>query len=344
MDTKIVNYYKDKDGFEKCVYSIRKNNVVVFPTETVYGVGANALNKEAVLKIFHIKNRSYDNPLIVHVCDYDISDYVENVSNQTLKLINTFWPGPLTLILNKKDIIPNETTSGRNTVAIRMPRNEIALRLIRESGFPIAAPSANISGRPSGTNAKRCFEDLEGQVEFIIDGKESEIGIESTVVSMVNDNPVVLRPGHVTLDEIKKVLPNVQLYNGINCKTYVEAPLSPGLKYKHYSPRCEMVIVDSTKSKIADYIMSNFKIYKNIGILCLDDSQNFYRSLDKNFKVVSLGRRYDLEQIGKNLFESIRILDDLDCDFIVSECFSEDFSTAIMNRMLKAASFNVIKL
>lgn len=344
MDTRIVDFYKDKEGFRKCVNSIKKNNLVVFPTETVYGIGGNALSSEAVLKIFKVKERAKDNPLIVHVCNKNISSYAKNISDDAFKLIEKFWPGPLTLILEKKNIIPDETTAGRNTVAIRMPRNEIALELIRESGCPIAAPSANISGRPSGTNAKRCFDDLKNRIEFILDGENCEIGIESTVISMVDEIPLILRPGHITFKDIKNVIPNVKIYEKINEKINFENPISPGLKYKHYAPKCDMIIILSTKYEILKYIKNNFGNYKNVGILCVDENLDFYKSQNQKFKVISLGSRHDLNEIGKNLFEGIRSLDDLNCDFIVSECFSEDFSLAVMNRILKAASFNLVKL
>lgn len=344
MNTRIIDFYKDKDGFKECINRIKKNDVVVFPTETVYGIGGNALSKEAVSKIFKIKKRAKDNPLIIHVCSKDISKYVRNISADAFELIDRFWPGPLTLILEKNNVIPDETTAGRNTVAIRMPKNEIALELIKESGCPIAAPSANISGRPSGTNAKRCFEDLKNRVEFILDGRGSEIGIESTVVSLVGDEPLILRPGYISFSDIKEVIPNVRVYEKINENINFENPISPGLKYKHYAPKCEMIVIISTKYGIVKYVKDNCVGYSNVGILCTDENQNFYKSQNEKFKVISLGSKHDLNEIGRNLFESIRILDDLNCDFIISECFSTDFSMAVMNRILKAASFNIVKL
>lgn len=344
MNTKIIDFYEDKDGFIKCVEAIKNNDIVVFPTETVYGIGGNALSKDAVSKIFKIKERAKDNPLIVHVCDYDISKYVENISEDAFKLIDKFWPGPLTLILKKKNVIPYETTGGRNTVAIRMPNNEIALELIKESKCPLAAPSANISGRPSGTNAYRCFEDLNGRVKFIINGSRSEIGLESTVISMIDDNPIILRPGYITLEEIKKVIPKVRLYERLNEKILDKNPISPGLKYKHYAPKGKMIIINSSKEKIANYLEKVYLTYENIGILCIDENLKFYEKLNKNLKVVSAGKKDDFIEIGRNLFENIRVFDDLNCDFIISECFFQDFSNAVMNRLLKASSHNVIIL
>lgn len=340
MDTRIINFYED--GFKDCVNEIRENGVVVFPTETVYGIGGNALSPQAINKIFEVKNRERDNPLIVHVCDYDISKYVKNVSEDSKKLIDKFWPGPLTIIFEKSSIIPYETTGGRESVGLRMPNNEIALKLIKESGCPIAAPSANISGRPSGTNSKRCFEDLKGKVKFIIDGCESKIGLESTVISMINDEPIILRPGYVTLQDIQKVLPRVKMYERVNEKILDENPISPGMKYKHYAPKGKMVIVKGNMENIRSYVKQEIINHKKVGVLCFKENYKFYREISEELNLVVVGSKSDLNEIGKNLFESIRRFDDLNCDFIISECLNEDFSTAIMNRLLKAASFNVI--
>lgn len=344
MYTKIIDFYKDKNGFQKCINAIKNNKVVVFPTETVYGIGANALKKEAVLKIFDVKGRAKDNPLIVHICDYDIEKYATNISDDVFKLMNNFWPGPLTVILRKKDIVPSETTGGNDTVALRMPNNEIALELIKKSGCPIAAPSANISGRPSGTNAKRCFEDLNGKVEFIIDGFDSEIGLESTVISMVDNNPIILRTGYISFEEIKRVLPNVKLYSRINEKILNGDVMSPGLKYKHYAPRCDMVVINSSKEKILNYLDEKNLIYNKIGILCINEHFEFYSKINEKNRVISVGEKGNFREIGKNLFESIRKFDDFGCEFIISECFFQDFSNAVMNRLLRASSYNVITL
>lgn len=341
MNTKIVNF-NDKKMFYECVEEIKNGGVVVFPTETVYGVGANALSKNGVVNIFKIKNRGRDNPLIVHVCDYDISKYVENVSEDSMKLIEKFWPGPLTIIFKKKSIIPNETTSFKDSVGIRMPNNNIALEFIKSCGCPIAAPSANISGRPSGTNAKRCFEDLNGRVKFIIDGFDSQIGLESTVISMINDEAIILRPGYISLYEIKKILPKATIYSKINEKFLECNPISPGLKYKHYAPKCKMVIINGDKFKILNYVKDFCFNFKTIGILCTESNVDFYKNSNRHLKVIGVGN--DFSNIGKNLFESIRKLDDLNCDFIISEMFYDDFSNAVMNRLLRAASHNVITL
>ena len=248
MDTKIIDF-SDKIGFLKCVEAVKNNEIIVFPTETVYGIGGNALSKDVALKIFNIKNRAKDNPLIVHVSSYDIYRYVKKVSTSTLKLIEKFWPGPLTIILEKTSLVPYEITGGRDTLAIRMPKNKIALEIIKQSGCPIAAPSANISGRPSGTNANRCIEDFNGKVKFIIDGSSSDIGLESTVISMVNDEAIIFRPGYIDLDDVREVVPNARMYDKLNEKIINRGAISPGLKYKHYAPKCEMVVVDATLDK-----------------------------------------------------------------------------------------------
>lgn len=345
MYTEIIDFYKNKNGFYKCVNAIKENKVVVFPTETVYGIGGNALEKEAVLKIFEVKGRAKDNPLIVHICDYDVEKYATNISKDVFKLINNFWPGPLTIILKNKNVVSKETTGGKDTIALRMPDNEIALELIKKSGCPIAAPSANISGRPSGTNAKRCFEDLNGKVEFIINGFDSKIGLESTVISMVDNNPIILRTGYISFEKIKKVIPNVKLYSKINEKILQnEDVMSPGLKYKHYAPKCDMVIINSSKEKILNYLNEIKSIYRNIGILCVDEHLEFYKNFSENLNVINIGKKHNFTEIGRNLFESIRKFDDFNCDFIISECFFQDFSNAVMNRLLRASSYNVITL
>lgn len=348
METKIVDFYNDKKEYDSCIEILRNSGIVVFPTETVYGIGANALDRNAVLKIFDIKRRERDNPLIVHIADKEISKYAKNVGDGAYKLIDKFWPGPLTIILEKREIIPYETTGGLDTVALRMPNHQIALDLIEKSGFPIAAPSANISGKPSGTSAKRCFDDLNGKVNFIIDGMQSYIGLESTVISMVKDEAVVLRPGYVTIDDIKDVIPNVSLYSRINDKFTQDKPISPGLKYRHYAPKGEMIILKSDLNKIGGYIKEKSNYYKIIGVLCLRENYKFYEELNKKLnnilKVIVVGSRDSYLELSRNLFESIRRFDDLKCDFIVSECLCDDFSNAIMNRLLKAAGHNLITL
>ncbi|EGX28278.1 Sua5/YciO/YrdC/YwlC family protein [Candidatus Arthromitus sp. SFB-mouse-NYU] len=348
METKIVDFYNDKKEYNLCIEALRNSEIIVFPTETVYGIGANALDKNAVLKIFDIKRRERDNPLIVHIADKEISRYAKNIGYGAYKLIDKFWPGPLTIILEKKEIMPYETTGGLDTVALRMPNHQIALDLIEKSGFPIAAPSANISGKPSGTSAKRCFDDLNGKVSFIIDGMQSYIGLESTVISMVNDEAVVLRPGYVTINDIKDVIPNAKLYGKINDKFIKDKPISPGLKYRHYAPKGEMIILKSDLNSIGKYIKERVNSYKIIGVLCLRENYKFYDELNKTLnyilKVVVVGSRDSYLELSRNLFESIRKFDDLECDFIVSECLCDDFSNAIMNRLLKAAGHRLITL
>lgn len=349
MDTKIIDFYSDLEGRNKCIESIKNNEVVVFPTETVYGIGANALSREGILKIFDVKNRAKDNPLIVHICDpLDISKYARDINPYVYKLIDKFWPGPLTVILHKKDIIPYETTGGRDTIALRMPNHNIALDLIRESGCPIAAPSANISGRPSGTNARRCFEDLYGRVRYIIDGDQSDIGLESTVIDCTSDYPVLLRPGNITIRDIKGIIPEAYIYDKINDKFAGDNPISPGLKYKHYAPKGDMVILKGELLSIECYIRDMSTKFKNIGILCVDEHYDFYngisKSMDLSLEIVVLGSKHNYNEISRNLFESLRRFDDIKCDFIISECFYEDFSNAVMNRLLRAASHNIINL
>jgi len=226
---------------------LKESNLVAFPTETVYGLGAGAFNRKAVAKIFNAKGRKADNPLIVHIADRkDLNKLAKNIPNEARLLANAFWPGPLTLVLEKKDIIPSNVTSGLDTVAIRMPSNKIALELIRASG-PIAAPSANLSGRPSGTSVKHVIQDFDGKINCIIDGGDSKIGLESTVVSLASSPPLLLRPGYITLEQLRKYLPEIEVHKSIKGLKIDGKVASPGMKYKHYSPKAKVILAENDK-------------------------------------------------------------------------------------------------
>ena len=323
---------------------IQESGTVVFPTETVYGLGANALDEKAVKKIFEAKGRPQDNPLIIHVCSKDITEYVESTPHVAQKLIDKFWPGPLTIILNKRPIVPDITSAGLKSIGIRMPSNEIALKLIELSRVPIAAPSANISGRPSPTDVKRCIEDLSGRVDCIIGWKKSDVGLESTIVDCTTNPPLVLRPGGITLEMLKEIDKRIELDKGILAKPSEELkPKAPGMKYRHYAPKALVKIIKGKDEKVVEKIneiVDNY-IYegKKVGILASEKNISSYTKGN----VKCLGN--NLEDVAKNLFEDLRVLDDLGVDVILSEAFEEKgVGIAVMNRLNKAAGFNIINV
>ena len=323
---------------------IKEGGLVAFPTETVYGLGGNALDSEASKKIYYAKGRPSDNPLIVHIADFeDIYEIAEEVGEEAKQLAKAFWPGPLTMILKKTDKVPYETTGGLDTVAIRMPNNETALAFIRASGGYVAAPSANTSGRPSPTNAARVFEDMDGKIPMIIDGGPVGIGIESTIVDLTEDVPVILRPGYITPEMLEKVLGEVKLDPALEGETSGLRPKAPGMKYRHYAPRAELVLVRGETGRVTDKIKSltkeAHKAGRRVGIICSDESRREYEA---EF-VACLGKRDDEEEIARNLFEKLREFDENETDIIYSECFdAPGLGLAVMNRMLKAAGHKVI--
>lgn len=347
MNTKIriiKNLQEDNECISEAADIIKDGGIVAFPTETVYGLGANALNEEAVKKIFEAKGRPQDNPLIVHVADKDISNIVTEVTPLAQKVIDRFWPGPITIILNKKDIIPNVTSAGLKSIGIRMPSDKIAQELIKKSNVPIAAPSANISGRPSPTDVERCVEDLEGRVDCILGGPKSIVGVESTILDCTIDPPVILRPGGITLEMLKEIDQRIEIDKAILQKPSKDLkPKAPGMKYRHYAPKAPVKIINGDNKKTIEKINEMIHNYmckgKKVGILA--SSSNF--SLYKEGEVIDMGS--SLEEIAHNLFESLRDLDDRGVDIILSESFEEEgVGIAIMNRLKKAAGYNIINV
>ena len=347
MNTKISiinDINKDSEIVKDAGNVIRNGGIVAFPTETVYGLGANALDEEAVKKIFIAKGRPQDNPLIVHVASKDIGSLVKDVPKVAKDLMDRFWPGPLTIILNKQDIVPNVTSANLNSIGIRMPKDEIALKLIEASGVPIAAPSANISGRPSPTEIKRCIEDLDGRVDYIIGGSKSNVGVESTIVDCTVYPPMVLRPGGITLDMLKEVCEDIIIDKGIKGKPSEEfKPKAPGMKYRHYAPKAKVQIIrgnkEKTIEKINEIVQNYIESKKSVAVLCTNELSNKIF----NAEVISLGSINNLNDIAKNIFESLRMCDDLKADLILCEAFNEEgIGLAIMNRLNKAAAFDII--
>jgi len=326
---------------------LRKGGLVAFPTETVYGLGANALSTSAVKRIFEAKGRPQDNPLIAHISDFDeLEPLVSEIPEIAEKLMEKFWPGPMTIIFKKSALIPAATSAGLDTVGIRMPSNPIAKALIKAAGVPIAAPSANISGRPSPTETDSCIEDLSGKVEMIIGGEKCEVGVESSVIDVTVDPPCILRPGGITLEMFRSVDDRIYIDPAIMRKPDADfKPKAPGMKYRHYAPKAPVKIIQGPAEKVVALINDMVQNYmdenKKVGIIATDETKDKY----KGGIVVSLGRRADMDSIARNLFVTLRSFDDKDVSLILSESFEEKGKgIAIMNRLKKAAGFDIIKL
>lgn len=326
---------------------LRNGGMVAFPTETVYGLGADALDEKASAKIYEAKGRPSDNPLIVHVADVkQLEPLVKNIPDNAVKLMDKFWPGPMTLIFEKSDIVPSGTTGGLQTVAIRMPNHPVALNLIKNSQVAIAAPSANTSGRPSPTTAQHVENDLSGKIDMIIDGGAVGIGIESTIVDVTVNPPMILRPGYITKKMLEDVVGDVEVDKAILGKMSPDAkPKAPGMKYKHYAPKADLTMFRGEKDAVVNHINSLAKEGiaegKKIGIIASDETFSMY----KEGNVISIGTRSDDDSIARNLYAVLRKFDDMNVDVIYSEIFEDDgLGQAIMNRMLKAAAYHVLQV
>lgn len=322
---------------------IANGGLVLFPTETVYGLGANGLDENAVKKIYEAKGRKSDNPLILHIADFDMVDILASkVSPLEKMLMEAFWPGPFTIILDRKPVVPNCVTGGLDTVGVRMPSNEIARELIRRSGTPIAAPSANISGRPSGTNIEDIFEELAPKVDYIIDGGECQVGLESTVVRVIDDIPTILRPGKITPANIKEVCGRVKI-DGHVMGTLKEGEqvLSPGMKYRHYAPKSKCVLVYSEdNSKLVDEIKKQIAGYRNPLVLVSNENLKHF-----DCHKLSIGETGNLNSIAKNIFKALRQVDKFNPDIVFIEgAPQEGIGLAIMNRLIRACEHNYIEI
>ena len=345
IQTKIIKIDEDNMGeLKKGAEIIKGGNLVAFPTETVYGLGANGLDNKAVKKIFEAKGRPQDNPLILHISHIEeVKPLVDFISQDVEKLMEAFWPGPLTIILKRSNLVPDIITGGLDTVAIRMPNNPIALKLIELCQLPIAAPSANTSGKPSPTQASHVSQDLYGKVDLIIDGGNTGIGVESTVLDMSRDIPTILRPGGITLEDLRIYLPNVE--EDLSIVKEDEIPLSPGQKYRHYAPKAEMLVFNGEVDNIIREINTLAKKFskegKKVGIMATDESKNKYEI----GTIISVGTRKDKNTIAHNLFNTIRLFDKENVDIILAEGVENiGIGTAIMNRLKKAASGRVIEV
>lgn len=325
---------------------LKAGGLVAFPTETVYGLGADALDARASRKIYAAKGRPSDNPLIIHICSMeDMYKITADVPQSARRLAETFWPGPLTMILKKNHKVPFETTGGLETAAIRMPANKIALALIREGGGYIAAPSANTSGRPSPTLAEHVYDDMNGKIPLILDGGAVSIGIESTIVDLTEKTPVVLRPGYITLDMLAQVIGEVHMDTGLVDKNSRQKPKAPGMKYRHYAPKAEMIVINGKQqlvaAKIKELAKRSTKEGRKVGIIAAQETAEYY----EQGVVLCIGERQDEETIAHNLYKILRTLDESDVDIILSESFSTpQMGDAIMNRLLKAAGYQVLEV
>ncbi len=309
----------EKEKIKKAADFIIQGKLVAFPTETVYGLGANAFDEKAVMRIFEVKGRPADNPLIVHISNkHDVYKLAKKIPEKAVILMNRFWPGPLTLVMKKNKDVLDIVTAGLDSVAVRMPKNKIALELINTAGTPIAAPSANISGKPSTTSVKHVIDDLDGKIEMIIDGGDTEIGVESTVVDMTGEKPVLLRPGAITIEMLRNAIGDVVYEHDTK---YDKKPKSPGMKHKHYKPNAEVILV-----------IGNNKVKLNEKI------KEIRRECENNGRMVEMIRKENYSKLAKNLFNMMREFDKRRIDAIIIEGINEeDLGLAIMNRLKKAA-------
>ena len=328
---------------------LRSGGLVAFPTETVYGLGGNALDEDAARKIYAAKGRPSDNPLIAHIsCAAELAPLVREIPEAGRKLMEAFWPGPLTMIFPKSSKVPYGTTGGLDTVAVRMPDDPVASRLIALAGVPVAAPSANTSGRPSPTTADHVWQDMNGRIDMIIDGGPVGIGVESTIVDVSSPVPSVLRPGAITMEMLREVLGEVAVDPAIlgPMKEDVK-PKAPGMKYRHYAPKAELTLVETTGpvermvEKVKELTHEKLVQGCQVGIICTDESRSCYAE----GTVRSIGARESQESVAHNLYAVLREFDDLKVEYIFSESFSEDhLGQAIMNRLSKAAGYKIVRV
>lgn len=341
MKTIMLSPQNDKNAVNTAASLIKQGEVVGMPTETVYGLAANALNGEAVAKIFRAKGRPQDNPLIVHIADFDrIYELCPAVPPQAKALAEAFWPGPLTMIVPKGDCIPQEVSCGLDTVGIRLPAHPLARDLIRAAGVPLAAPSANTSGRPSTTTAEHVLRDMDGKIAAILDGGPCGVGVESTVITLALDKPRLLRPGGITLEQLRAVLGEVEVDRALYEKIGEEVRVSaPGMKYRHYAPKAPVTVVRGDPQRAAEYIQKQINV--STGVLCFDE----YRSYFPTCVVECFGSQFDLAAQAHEVFDRLRAFDDTDVTRIWAQCPSDEgLGLAVANRIKKAAGFSVVEV
>ncbi|QQZ09222.1 L-threonylcarbamoyladenylate synthase [Heyndrickxia vini] len=338
---KHVDNFLGNPQLEEASELLRQNEVVAFPTETVYGLGANAKSDLAVMKIYEAKGRPSDNPLIVHIAEKNqLEELVTNISEQAQILMQRFWPGPLTIIFNcRPGILSEKVTAGMDTVGIRMPDHPLAHELIRLTNLPIAAPSANRSGKPSPTTAWHVLDDLNGRIAGIVDGGYTGVGVESTVIDCTGDIPMILRPGGVSKEQIEMAIGEVLVDPALNSDTN-DCPKSPGMKYTHYAPDAPVYLVEGTFTYIQELVNKKQKEGLKVGVIATEETKNNYRA----DCVIACGSRNDLSTVAHNLYDTLRAFNNQDVDLIFSETFSvEGIGLAIMNRLEKAAGHRWVR-
>lgn len=340
IDTKYIKInpeHPDPAPLEEAGLIIRQGGLVAFPTETVYGLGANAMDGKASAKIFKAKGRPSDNPLIVHVADKgDVKHLARHIPDSAKILMDIFWPGPLTLVLPSREDVPHEVTAGLTTVAVRIPDHQVALALIKAAGVPIAAPSANLSGRPSTTTAEHVLEDMNGRIDAILDGGPSGVGVESTVLDVTTPVPMVLRPGGVTLEDLKDILGILKIDPA--CSHGGDKPRAPGMKYTHYAPKAPLILVEgdppAAVQKILELAEEQKAMGRRVGILAFSENSKLHSLND----VVLAGCRERPETVALDLFASLRRFDRMNVELILAEGIEErGMGLAVMNRLRKAA-------
>jgi len=337
------NSEESKEAIRQAAEIIKTGGLVAFPTETVYGLGANALSEDASGKIYAAKGRPSDNPLIVHICNKDmLYEIAEDINDKAKLLVDIFWPGPLTLVLKKKPIIPDVISGGLPTVAVRMPENNIALMLIEEAGLPIAGPSANSSSKPSPTLAEHVKEDLDGKIDMILDGGHTVYGLESTIVDVSGDSVRLLRPGAITIDMLEEAVGEIEICT--EALKEGDKPPAPGMKYKHYAPKAELFVIRAKgRAKAAEHVkkmLSQSRV--KAAVIATEEYRELYNGIENIFY---MGPETEPEIIAENLFDCLRALDENDIGLAYAHSISENgIGHAIMNRLCKAAAYNIIDL
>ena len=320
---------------------LKSGGLVAIPTETVYGLAANALNEAAVQKIFAAKGRPSDNPLIVHISEIDeIYNLVSEFPAKAQKLADAFWPGPLTMILKKSRVVPNIISGGLDSVAIRLPANSVARKIIKVAGCPLAAPSANLSGSPSPTKTAHVIADLFGKINAIVDAGACNVGVESTVISFCTDNPKILRPGAVTPEQLRNVIGDVEIDAAVLSKLDENSkPLSPGMKYKHYAPKAKVIILNGSREKYINFV--NGHAAHTVAALCYEEDVK-----DLKTSAITFGKENDLKSQAELLFDALRKIDELhQIEVVYARCPAQNgIGLAVYNRLIRAAGFNIINL
>ena len=337
MKTSLIDIRTDRErALSEAKRLLLGGEVVGIPTETVYGLAANALDEAAVKKIFEAKGRPSDNPLIVHISNFSqLEPLVKEIPERVKQMAEKYWPGPLTMIMKKSDIIPDVTSGGLDTVAVRMPKSEYARAIISACGVPLAAPSANLSGSPSPTDAKCVLDDMDGRIPLIIDGGDCEIGVESTVISFVGDVPVLLRPGGITVEMIESTVGEIKIADAVlNELKEGETAASPGMKYKHYAPKAQITVVKGSFESFRKYVED-----KDCFVLCFEGEEGFFKN------AVTYGKSDDGLSEAHRLFSALRELDDKGAKTVYARCPEiTGVGLAVYNRLIRSAGFNIIEV